>query len=140
MKEVETFIFSRMTGDATLVNLCGGAGHIKFAFQSGEPQVPQLTYYLLSSTPGLLVGDFARTYTELYQFTIFSNQHPDIVSRLKRLFDGMVYTVAPSSTELGKLESVFDWEGPDGFDESLEVMRKDIRFRFFVAPKAQNPI
>jgi hypothetical protein len=140
MKDVETIIYSRMTGDATLVNLCGGTGHIKFAFQSGEPQVPQMTYYLLSSTPGLLVGDFARTRILIYNFSIFSNQHPDITARLKRLFDGMVFTVSPALTELGKLESVFDWEGPDGFDESLEVMRKDLRFRFFAAPKAQNPI
>lgn len=140
MKDVETIIFSRMTGDATLVNYCGGAGHIKFAFQSGEPTVPQLTYFLFSSTPGILTGDYVRTFNEIYQFTIFSNQHPDIVFRLKRLFDGVVHSVSPSLTELGKLESVFDWEGPDGFDESLEVMRKDIRFRFFGIPKAQNPI
>jgi hypothetical protein len=140
MKEVETLIYSRMTGDSTLVNLCGGTGHIKFAFQSGEPQVPQMTYFMMASTPGILVGDFVRSFSELYQFTIFSNQHPDIVARMKRLFDGMVFTVPSNYAELGKLESVFDWEGPDGFDESLEVMRKDIRFRFFAIPKAQNPI
>jgi len=140
MKDVETLIFSRMTADATLVNLCGGTGHIKFAFQSGEPSVPQLTYFMVTSNPGILVGDFARTIIETYQFSIFSNQHPDIVSRLKRLFDGMVFTVPSNYTELGKLESVYDWEGPDGFDESLEVMRKDIRFRFMAVPKAQNPI
>jgi len=140
MKDIETTIYARMTADATLVNLCGGTGHIKFAFQSGAPQVPQLTYFLYTSIPGSLTGDFTRTFNDIYQFTIFSNQHPDITARLKRLFDGMVFTLSPALTELGKLESVFDWEGPDGFDESLEVMRKDIRFRFFGVPKAQNPI
>lgn len=140
MKEVETLIYSRMTGDSALVTLCGGTGHIKFAYQSGEPQVPQMTYFMMASTPGILTGDFVRSFSELYQFTIFSNQHPDIINRMKRLFDGTVFTVPSNYTELGKLESVFDWEGPDGFDESLEVMRKDVRFRFFAIPKAQNPI
>ena len=140
MKEAETLIYSRMTGDTGLVTLLGTADKIKFAFQSGEPSVPQLTYFLLSAGPGILVGNFIRTYSLIYQFNIFSNQHPDIVFRLKRLFDGTVFSVPSNYTELGKLESVWDWEGPDGFDESLEVMRKDVRFRFFAVPKAQSPL
>lgn len=141
MKDVETLIYSRMINDTVLVNLLGGDdANIKYAFQSGTPTVPQLTYFMFTAAPGEILGNHTRTYEELYQFNIFSNDHPDIAFRLKRLFDGMVFDVSPSVTELGAVSSVFDWEGPDGFDEALEVMRKDLRFRFFAVPKAQNPI
>ena len=140
MKDVETLIYSRLTGDAALVALLDGSTHIKYAFQSGAPVVPQLTFFAYTSGPGLLVGDFSRTILEFYQFNIYSNSHPDVAFRLKRLFDGCQFVVPSNYAEIGSVSSVFDWEGPDGFDESLEVMRKDMRFRFFVAPKAQNPI
>lgn len=143
MKDTETLIYSTMTGDTgtgSLVDLLGAATNIKFAFQSGQPVVPQLTYFLFTSGPGNTLGDFARTWTEFYQFNIFSNVHTDILFRLKRLFDGRCFTVSPSLTQAGSVQSVWDWEGPDGWDESLEVMTKAVRFRFFVVPKAQAPI
>lgn len=144
MKDVETLIYSRMindnVGSDSLVYLLGNSGRISYAFQSGPPQVPQVTYFLYSSGPGLLVGDFCRTWEESYQFSVFSNIHPDIIFRLKRLFDGMVFTVPGSYQQLGQVSSVWDWEGADGFDENLEVMTKEVRFRFFAVPKVQIPI
>lgn len=143
MKDVETLIFSRMTGDTgsdSLEDLLGGSGRIKYAFHADDPVVPQLTYFIFSSGPGLLTGDFARTWEETYQFTIYANNQADILFRLKRLLDGMTFTVPGSMEQLGSVYSVWDWEGPDGYDESLEVQTKDVRFRFFAVPKAQVPI
>jgi hypothetical protein len=123
-----------------LVPLLGAADRILHAFQSATPPAPGLTYQVFNSTPGLLTGDFVRTMIVFIQFNIFANNYPDISFRLKKLFDGYCFTVPGGYTQLGTLTSVFDWEGPDGFDEQLQVQRKDVRYRFFAAPKAQSPI
>ena len=143
MKDVETLIFSRLTGDTgtgSLEDLLGGSGRIAYAFQSKQVQAPSLRYYLFTATPGSLTGDFIRTWEEFYQFDIFSNLHPDITFRLKRLFDGRCFLIPGSFVQAGAVSAVWDWESPDGFDETLEVMNKSIRFRFFVIPTAQDPI
>lgn len=143
MKDVETLIFSRLTGDTgtdSLEDLLGGSGRIAYGFQSADTQAPSIRYWNFTSGPGLLTGDFIRTWEEFYQFDIFSNLHPDINFRLKRLFDGRCFAIPGSFTQAGAASSVWDWEGPDAFDETLEVMSKSIRFRFFVIPTAQDPI
>ncbi len=83
--------------------------------------------------------NIAWTWEEFYQFDIFSNKHADISFRLKRLLDGHCFSTS-GLTQAGAVSSIWDWEGPDGYDESLEVMRKSVRFRFFSAIAAQNPI
>jgi len=142
MKDVETLIFSRLTGDTgsgSLESLLGGSGRIRCGYQQGAALSPSLVFWMFTGGPGLVRPDRAFTFEDFYQFDVFSNSHPDITFRLKRLFDGHCFDDSGLS-EVGGISSVFDWEGPDGFDEALEVMRKSVRFRFFSAIAAQNPI
>lgn len=144
MKEVEQLVYARLIGDTEPVNglvaLAGGAGNILHAYQSAQPTVPGVTFHIYTQAPGLLGGDFVRT-TELYiQFNIFASNYEDIVFRLFRLFNGHSFAVPTNYVQVGQVSSIWDWEGPDGFDEQLEIQRKDVRYRFFVVPKAQNPI
>lgn len=140
MKEVDDLIYQRMIADTGLVALIGSTTRIGYGFQvKADANSPQLVFFQAGGSAGQLVGDFTRTYEYLYQFGIYANNYVDIVSRLKRLFDGHQFTVS-GTTEIGSVSSVFDWDGVEGFDENLEVAQKDVRFRFFVVPKAQDPI
>jgi len=144
VKEVEELIYARLTGDTEPVNgivaLLGNVNRILHAYQSADPTVPALTFHVYTQTPGQLTGDFIRT-TELFiQFNIFAANYSDIVFRLFRLFNGHQFAVPTNYVQVGQVSSIWDWEGPDGFDEQLEIQRKDVRYRFFVVPKAQNPI
>jgi hypothetical protein len=143
MKEVEQLVYARMIADTVtggLVPLLGSVDRILHAYQSNVPPAPGLTFQIWNSVPGTLTGDFIRTHEIFIQFNIFSNSYPDIAFRLKRLFDGYCFTVPGNYLEIGAVSSVFDWEDTDGFDEQLQIQRKDLRFRFFVVPKAQSPI
>ena len=141
MIEVDDLIYQRMITSPTLLALFNNqADRIGYGFQlQTRRNVPQLRFFASTGTPGLVTGDFARTWEYLYQFGIWSNQYVDIIAVLKRLFDGYQFTVS-GTTEAGAVSSVWDWDGPDGYDEGLESARKDVRFRVFVIPKAQNPI
>jgi hypothetical protein len=143
MKEMDDLIYQRMiadTGAGSLVALLGATARIGYGFQLGSDfNSPQLRFFQSVGTPGLLTGNFARTWQYFYQFAVWSSNYVDIISRLKRLFDGYEFTVSGTS-EVGAASAVWDWDGPDSYDEGLEISRKDVRFRVFVIPKAQNPI
>lgn len=144
MKEVEQLVYARMIGDTEPVNglvaLAGGAGNILHGFQSADPTVPSVTFHVYTQTQGLLGGDFVRQVELFIQFNIFAANYSDITFRLFKLFNGHCFAVPGGYTQIGQVSSIWDWEGPDGFDEQLEIQRKDVRYRFFVVPKAQNPI
>jgi len=140
MKEVDTLIYQRMIGDSGLVALLGAISRIRYAFQPVESLVPQLSFYKLSSTPGLLTGDYNRTLLMHYQFDIYASNYVDILSRLRRLFDGHVFTIPSNYVEAGQVSMVLDAEGSENFDEGLEVNRKGVTYRVFTVPKAQDPI
>jgi hypothetical protein len=144
MKEVDQLIYARLIGDTQatvgLVPILGTAAHIMHSFQNVIPVVPYLTFDVYSAGKGLLGGNFARTLDYFYQFNIFANHYDNIITRLRQLFDGYIFTVPGNYTEVGQIKGVFDFEGPDGYDEQLEVQSKQVRFRFFVTPKAWNPI
>lgn len=141
MKECDELIYQRMITDTGLVALLNGeTARIGYGFQlNAENNSPQLRFFEMAGVPGMLTGDFARTWEYTYEFGVWSNQYVDIISRLKRLFDGYSFTVT-GTTEIGAVRSVFDWDGPDQYDEVREVALKNVRFRFFVIPKAQDPI
>jgi hypothetical protein len=143
MKELETLIYSRMTADTApgvgLVSLLG-SGHIFHAFQNTIPSVPYLTYQIYSEVKGQLGGDFNRSYEIFVQFNIYSVIYMDVVSRLRQLFDGYRFDIPDQYTDVGQARGVFDFEGPDAYDEQLEVQTKQVRYRFFVTPKAWAPI
>jgi len=141
MKEVDALIYSRLTNDSGIISLMGGsANRIKYGFQRNVKLVPLLTFFQFSATPGNVTGNFARTWEYFYQFTVFDKQYPEILSRLKRLFDGHVFTISGSYEEIGSVYSLWDWEGVESHEEGLETTRKDTRYRFLVVPKAQDPI
>ena len=141
MKEVDDLIYQRMLADQGLLDLLNNeSARIGYGFQVKDTDnSPQLRFFQSVGTPGLLTGDFARTWQYFYQFSVWSSNYVDIISRLKRLFDGYQFTVSGTS-EAGAVSAVWDWDGPDGYDEGLEVSRKDVRFRVFISPKAQDPI
>ncbi len=144
MNEVEELIESRLIADTDavsgIVTLLGGAGHILHAFQVDIPEVPYLTFQVYSAGKGLLGGNFARSLDIFMQFNIFAINYSDIAARLRQLFDGYRFDIPSNFTDVGQARSVFDFEGPDGYDETLEVQSKQVRYRFFVTTKAQNPI
>ncbi len=145
MKELETLIYSRMVGDTAatvgLVTLMGGtASHIRHAFLNVIPVVPYLTYQIFSVGKGMLGGNFTRSLDVFVQFNIFAINHQEPRARLVQLFDGYRFDVPAQYTEIGQLRGVLDFEGPDGYDEMLEVNTKQVRYRFFVTPKAWDPV
>ncbi|SRR5258706_7722134 len=144
MKEVEQLIYGRMTADSEatigLLALLGDATHIFHAFQEIVPIVPYLTFQVYSQGPGQLGGNFARSIDVMIQFNVFAQNYNDVIARLRHLFDGYFFTIPSNYTEIGQLKGVFDFEGPDGYDEQLEVQSKQVRYRFFVTPKAWVPI
>lgn len=144
MRETEKLIYARLIGDSSatdgLVQLLGGSGRIFHGFPAQIPKSPTLVFYEYSALPGSVRGDTAKSYVEYFQFAIFSDRATDLAYRLKRLFDGYKFSVPSQYTQIGSLESVFDFQSPDLFDEQLQVGRKDARYRFFVVPKSTNPI
>lgn len=143
MKEVENLINARMvadTGTGGLVGLVGDANHIVHAFQMIEPKQKYLTFQIFTVIKGQLQGNFTRSLELFIQFNIFADNYQAIASRLRQLFDGYRFDVPSNYTDVGQLKGVFDFEGPDGYDETLEEQTKQVRYRFFVTPKAWNPI
>jgi hypothetical protein len=141
MKEVDELIYQRLKNDSGIMgHLSNQVGRIGYGFQlQAGLNSPQLRYTQAIGNPGRLTGDFARTLEYIYEFGVWSNSNVDVISRLKRLFDGHTFTISGTS-EAGAVRSVFFWDGPDTYDEGLEIGRKDVQFKFFVIPKAQNPI
>lgn len=161
MRELDDLIFSRITDDADLINLiheAGGQepadkdshgkphdkhgkakawGHYKchYAHQRNTKDVPQLNFYSAQISPGRLGGDYQRTLEATYEFNVVANNCVDQLRRLRQLFDGFTFDVPDNSLELGVVSSIYEWEGDEGFDETLKENYKSIRFRFFVVPK-----
>lgn len=116
-----------------------GLKKTKHAFQKKKPEVPQLNFYVMQVLPGLLRGNHTRTFEVIYEFGAFAKAYFDLTSRLRVLLDGFCFEVPSDYVEIGKVSSVFDWEGGEGFDDELKENYRFIRFRFFVATKAQLP-
>lgn len=144
MKEVEQLIYARLIGDTEATNgllaILGDATHIFHAFQETVPVVPYLTFQVYSAGKGTLGGNFGRSLDVFIQFNAYAKNYMDVIARLRKLFDGYRFDVPSNYTDVGQLRGVFDFEGPDGYDESLEIQSKQVRYRFFVTPKAWNPI
>ena len=141
MKEVDELVYQRLINDSGISGFMNGDNaRIGYGFQlQAGKNSPQIRYFEALGNAGLLVGDFTRTWEYVYEFGVWSNQNVDIISRLKRLFDGNSFTIT-GTTEAGAVRSVFESDGPESYDEGLEISRRDVRFRFIVIPKAQDPI
>lgn len=151
MKEVEIVVYQTMIADVTpstgLLALLGNSltiplevNRILHAFEVTTPPAPGLTFGIYAAPKGT-IPRFTRDV--FVTFNIFANNYQDVAFRLMRLFDGRQHdlSVIPGGpTQIGTLSSVFDFEGPDGFDDTLNIQKKDLRFRFFATMKAQDPI
>ncbi len=148
MNDIEQVVYKRMIGDSGsggLISLLGDSAmapvRIVHGYQNVTPKAPSVAFSLYAAPKNISVPRFTR---DVYMsFNIYADNYPDISFRLMRLFDGIQHdlsVISGGSVQIGGLSSVFDFEGPDGFDESLEVQSKDLRFRFFAVSKAQNPI
>ena len=144
MKELEQLIYLRVTNDTDpiygLMVLLGDQSHFIHAFQNDIPEVPYLTYQIFNQVRGQLGGNFNRSLELFVQFNIFAADYMDIANRLRQLFDGYRFDVPGDYTTIGQARGVFDLEQSDAYDEQLEVQLKQVRYRFFVTPKAWNPI
>jgi hypothetical protein len=144
MREVEQLIYARMTNDTEPVNgllaLLGDTTHILHAYQNIEAELPYLTFHVYSVNKGTLGGDFTRSLDVFVQFNAFGPNYADVLNRVRRLFDGYRFDIPNGYTDVGQLKGVFDFEGPDGYDEQLEVQTKQVRYRFFVTPMTWAPI
>lgn len=146
MKELEQLIYSRCVADSAatvgLTVLLGGTTHILHGFERAIPKGGDyLTFQVYSAGPGNLSGDYAARTMEIFvQFNIYSKSYANIANRLRLLFDGYRFDVPTNYTDVGSVRGLYDFEGPDGYDESLEVQSKVLRFRFLVVPKAAAPI
>lgn len=152
MKEVEEIVYRRIAGD----NGTGGILHllgetltsggtyqstrVLHTFQVATPPSPGLTFGIFSAPKGSL----PRFTREVFvTFNIYAQNYSEISFRLLRLFDGIrhsVSVISGGSVQVGGVSSVFDFEGPDGYNDQLSTQQKDMRFRFFAVTKAQNPI
>jgi hypothetical protein len=144
MKEIDKLIYGRLVGDTVatigLVALLGTSANIMHGFQNVIPKVPYLTFQVFSEIKGQLGGNFTRSIDVFMQFSVYAANYADVIARLRHLFDGYRFDVPSDYTEIGQMRGLFDFEGPDGYDDQLEVQFKQVRYRFFVTPKAWNPI
>lgn len=140
MKDLETLIYDRLTNDSVLVSLLGDVNRIYKGFQNIAPQKPQLTYWAVTGTKGLLDSDATDSLEYFYQFAIYANNYLDILIRLRRLFDKSVFEPLPSFEEADCVISAWDADLTDTWDNDLEVKRKDCRIRFIVKTKPLDPI
>ncbi len=151
MKEIEQLVYKRVLADngtggvlnllGESLPLSGAPAHFAHSFQISTPLNPSLVYGVFASAKGTEIPRLTRDV--FIAFNIYSQSYAEIGFRLMRLFDGIQHdlsVISGGATQIGGLSSVFDFEGPDGFDESLQVQTKDLRFRFFAVRKAQNPI
>lgn len=152
MKEVEQIVYQTIiadNGSGGVLDLLGehlpiaSGGTVErvlHSFQLSTPPSPGLTYGIFSAPK----GQIPRFTREVFvTFNIFAPNYSEIGFRLGRLFDGVQHSlslISGGSTQVGGVSSVFDFEGPDGYNEQLATQQKDLRFRFFAVTKAQNPL
>ena len=162
MKELDELIWSRISTDEWLayyLTLAGkptsaekpskvkphppgnawGWGKMKHGYQQTVTEVPTLIYYLVQTSPGKLRGNHTRTVEAVYEFGAFASTYFELTSRLRLLFDGWTFNVPSNYTEVGKVSSVFEWEGGEGFNETLKQNFRYARIRCFVALTPQVP-
>ncbi len=137
MTSVEAAIMTRLTGDSVLVSLLGGSGRIYHALEGNAPKVGSLTFMETTSIPALLDARNVQVQETYYMLTVFHDQYQDVLDRVYRLLHLYQF---PTPSDAGISRVVWDWSGPDGFDEDLKVGRKQVRYKFYVARKAQAPI
>ena len=137
MKTVEEAIMTRLTGNSSLQTLLGGASRIYHALEKVEPKINSVTYMNVTNVPGGLQQDNLMVREETYMFSIFHNQYEEVMDLIYKLLHLYQF---PTPSDAGVIKALWDWEGPDDFDEGLQVGKKTVRYRFQVVRKAFEPI
>ena len=128
---------TRLTSDTTLQSLLGSSGRIYHALEKVEPFINSITFMNVTTISEGLRGDVVSTRREDYVFNIFHPQYEDVLDRLFKLLHQYRF---PTPTDAGIIKAMWDWEGPDDFDEALQVGRKTVRYKFYVVRQAFAPI
>lgn len=134
---IQAKLYSRLTGDITLVNLLGGSGRIYHALEGKEPIAGSLTYMMMPSVPNASSADSAQILNQYFQIMIFARNYNAVAERVYKLLENYRFS---EPSDAGEPIANLDWIGEDNFDEALKVGRKDMRFRVLVIPKAVAPI
>lgn len=136
MLSVDSALFSRINGDATLQGLLGGANRIFHANEEQLPKAPGIFYKTISTLPGSIDGDQVNGQEKIYSLMVFG-RISEMEQRLIQLLHGHTFA---ASSDAGALQVVFDSSGPELFDEDLQSDYKDVRFRVQVVPMAYAPV
>lgn len=141
MITIQQKIYSRLTGDTAatvgLQALLGGSGRIYEGLDYNLPSAPCIAFNNLANIEGSINSDSAMIVVEVWTFKVFADNCKQIISRLRQLLDRYTFT---ETTEAGVLRCVWDSDGPDLFDDDMQVRRKDARFRIYSMPKAVGPV
>ena len=136
MRTIEEAIMTRLkadTGTGGLQSLLGSSGRIRHALEGEVPKSPGVYYKSLANAPGTINADNVVTSNEFYQFRVFATNAEDVMYRLRVLLDR--YTFADQA-DTGNIRCVWDSDGADGYDDSLQLPVKTTQFRIFMVPKA----
>lgn len=128
---------TRLKGDTAstvgLQALLGSSGRIRHVLENEIPKAPGVYYKSLANGPGTINADSVVTSNEFYQFKVYATNAENIMYRVRVLLDR--YTL-PDQSDTGSAVCVWDSDGPDGFDDSLQLPTKTTQFRIFMVPKA----
>lgn len=137
MRATEEAIMTRLLSDTainvSLQALLGSTGRVLHGRERAIPKAPGVYYESMANSPGSINSDNAKTSSELYQFRVYADNYENVLYRLRVLLDGYTF---PDQTDVGSIRSVWDADGPDLFDDSLELKVKTVVFRLFTVPKA----
>jgi hypothetical protein len=137
MRAVEEAIMTRLKADTaatvSLQALLGSSGRIRHALEIGTPKAPGVYYKSMANAPGTINADSVVTSDEFYQFRVYATNAEDVMYRLRVLLDRYTF---PDQTDVGSIRCIWDSDGPDAYDDMLELPMKTTQFRIFMVPKA----
>jgi hypothetical protein len=137
MLTVEEALMTRLAADTTLQSLLGASGRIYHAMEQKQPVASSITYKSELSVEGDLAGDVVSYEIQFYMFNIYHQQYERVKERLYSLLHQYRF---PTPSDAGIKSCVWEWTGPDEFDEQLQVGVKRLRFRLDVVRSAQAPV
>ncbi len=138
MLTVEEALMTRIAADATLQTLLGGSGRIFHAMENQRPVSGCITYLNEFVTPsGSLRAQNVEGEVQFYVFHIYHQQYEAVKDRLYRLLHHYRF---PTPADAGIKSCVWEWTGPDEFDEALQCGAKRVRYKIEVVRSAQAPV
>lgn len=122
MATLRESIFSVLQADATLRNLLSKSADPYGIYFMNPPKSPP--FQLVTIFENAATGDFPRI--GAFQITAWHGDRDAIHRRIYDLLHNQVFTV----TDYGHIRLLFDWMGPDLYDQEWHVYFRQARFRF----------